>query len=197
MAGVRSGCVAHCAHRSRGSSCWCTLTTKSFADAILAQLDRSEGNHRAAVPTGCDRGTTSNAARHQTQDACPKKHRIIRTSIATGSVQPLIPAFANKSSSYTGGRSAGCCHRDSAELEKCCLAGNKADCGSTCAYDGISSHLTSITDTNNHAAVTMTYDSQGRVATQKDAQGLSAGQNTAFSYVANIRWTEPERDCEL
>ena len=55
----------------------------------------------------------------------------------------------------------------------------------TYAYDGTSSHLTTITDANSHVAVTMTYDSQGRVATQKDALGLTTGQQTTFSYVTN------------
>ncbi|MBV9322843.1 MAG: RHS repeat protein, partial [Chloroflexi bacterium] len=54
----------------------------------------------------------------------------------------------------------------------------------TYAYDGTTSHLTSITDANGHVALTMTYDSQGRVATQKDAQGLNTGQQTTFSYGA-------------
>jgi YD repeat-containing protein len=52
----------------------------------------------------------------------------------------------------------------------------------TYAYDGTTQHLTSITDANGHVALTMTYDSQGRVATQKDAQGLGTGQLTTFSY---------------
>lgn len=47
-------------------------------------------------------------------------------------------------------------------------------------YDGTTSHLTTITDANGHAAVTMTYDAQGRVASQKDALGLSTGQQTTF-----------------
>jgi YD repeat-containing protein len=36
-------------------------------------------------------------------------------------------------------------------------------------YDSTTSRLTSITDANNHAAVNMTYDSQGRVQYQWDA----------------------------
>jgi len=54
----------------------------------------------------------------------------------------------------------------------------------TFAYDGTSQRLTSITDANGHVAVSMTYDPQGRVATQKDARGLIAGQQTSFSYGA-------------
>lgn len=50
----------------------------------------------------------------------------------------------------------------------------------TFAYSGTSQLLTSITDANGHVAVTMTYDAQGRVATQKDALGLSTGQQTTF-----------------
>ena len=34
-------------------------------------------------------------------------------------------------------------------------------------------------------AVTMTYDAQGRVATQKDAEGLITGATTTFDYVVN------------
>jgi YD repeat-containing protein len=52
----------------------------------------------------------------------------------------------------------------------------------TYAYDGTSSRLTSITDANAHTAVTMTYDSCGRVATQKDARGLTTGEETTFAY---------------
>ncbi|HEY1296589.1 MAG TPA: RHS repeat-associated core domain-containing protein, partial [Chloroflexota bacterium] len=52
----------------------------------------------------------------------------------------------------------------------------------TYAYNGSSPQLASITDANGHVAVTMTYDSQGRVATQKDALGLSTGRQTTFSY---------------
>ena len=55
----------------------------------------------------------------------------------------------------------------------------------TFAYDGTSQRLSSITDANGHTVVTMTYDTQGRVATQKDAMGLTTGQETTFSYVVN------------
>lgn len=55
----------------------------------------------------------------------------------------------------------------------------------TFAYSGTSQLLTSVTDANGHVAVTMTYDAQGRVATQKDALGLSTGQQTTFGYVQN------------
>ncbi len=60
----------------------------------------------------------------------------------------------------------------------------------TFAYDGASQHLVSITDANAHVAVTMTYDSAGRVATQKDARGLLTGQATSFSYVTNPAGTQ-------
>ncbi len=55
----------------------------------------------------------------------------------------------------------------------------------TNGYDGTTSHLTNITDANNHTAVTMTYDAQGRVQTQKDARGLTTGQATTYGYVTN------------
>ncbi|MCL4370644.1 MAG: DUF6531 domain-containing protein, partial [Chloroflexi bacterium] len=59
----------------------------------------------------------------------------------------------------------------------------------TLAYDGTSQRITSITDANNHTVVTMTYDAERRVATQKDAMGLSTGQQTTFSYVVNADGT--------
>jgi RHS repeat-associated protein len=55
----------------------------------------------------------------------------------------------------------------------------------TYAYDGSSARIASITDANGHVAVTMTYDAQGRVQTQKDARGLITGQQTIFAYVTN------------
>ena len=55
----------------------------------------------------------------------------------------------------------------------------------TYGYDGTSARLTTITDANSHTAVTMTYDAQGRVQTQKDAMGLVTGQQTSFGYVTN------------
>jgi RHS repeat-associated protein len=55
----------------------------------------------------------------------------------------------------------------------------------TFAYDGASSRLASITDARNHAALTMTYDAQGRVATQRDAHDLITGDSTTFAYVVN------------
>ncbi len=55
----------------------------------------------------------------------------------------------------------------------------------TYGYDGTTSRLTTITDANGHVAVTMTYDVQGRVATQKDALGLTTGQQTTFTYPAS------------
>lgn len=60
----------------------------------------------------------------------------------------------------------------------------------TYGYDGTTSHLTTITDANNHVALTLTYDGQGRVSTQKDALGLTTGQQTTFSYVTNPDGTE-------
>lgn len=55
----------------------------------------------------------------------------------------------------------------------------------TFAYDGSSQRISSITDARSHVALTLTYDGQGRVATQKDALGLSSGASTAFDYVVN------------
>lgn len=59
----------------------------------------------------------------------------------------------------------------------------------TFGYDGTSSRLTTITDANKHTALTLTYgtayNGQLGVATQKDARGLSTGQQTTFSYVTN------------
>jgi RHS repeat-associated protein len=55
----------------------------------------------------------------------------------------------------------------------------------TFAYDGTSSRITTITDARSHAAMTLTYDAQGRVATQKDARGATTGDQTTFSYVVN------------
>ena len=59
----------------------------------------------------------------------------------------------------------------------------------TYGYDGISSRLTTITDANGHVVVTNTYDGDGRVATQKDALGLTTGQYTNFEYQDNIDGT--------
>ncbi|MBI4494229.1 MAG: RHS repeat protein [Chloroflexi bacterium] len=59
----------------------------------------------------------------------------------------------------------------------------------TLGYDGTSTRLTSITDANTHTAVTMTYDAQGRVATQKDAKGLATGQQTSLAYATNADGT--------
>jgi RHS repeat-associated protein len=55
----------------------------------------------------------------------------------------------------------------------------------TLTYDGTSARLASITDARGNVALTLTYDAQGRVATQKDARGLATGEATAFSYVVN------------
>lgn len=53
----------------------------------------------------------------------------------------------------------------------------------TFAYDGTSSRLTTITDARSNVALTLTYDAQGKVATQKDAKGLVTGATTTFTYV--------------
>lgn len=60
----------------------------------------------------------------------------------------------------------------------------------TYTYDGSSHRITAITDANGHVVVTNTYDSQGRVATQKDARGLSTGQQTTFTYTDNGNGTK-------
>ena len=60
----------------------------------------------------------------------------------------------------------------------------------TYGYDGTTSHLTTITDANGHVAITNTYDAQGRVIAQKDALGLTTGQQTTLSYVHNGDGTE-------
>jgi RHS repeat-associated protein len=55
----------------------------------------------------------------------------------------------------------------------------------TFAYDGTSQRLTTLTDARAHVALTLTYDAQGRVQTQKDARGLTTGDATTFGYVVN------------
>jgi YD repeat-containing protein len=55
----------------------------------------------------------------------------------------------------------------------------------TFGYDGTSQRLTTITDARGNFAVTNTYDGLGRVATQKDARGLTTGQQTTFAYTDN------------
>lgn len=62
---------------------------------------------------------------------------------------------------------------------------NREGAVTTYGYDGTSQRLTTITDALNHVVVTNTYDSEGRVATQKDAVGLTTGQQTTFSYTTN------------
>jgi len=52
-------------------------------------------------------------------------------------------------------------------------------------YDGTSSRLATITDANGHVAVTNHYNADGKVDWQKDARGLTTGQQTTFSYVTN------------
>ncbi len=56
----------------------------------------------------------------------------------------------------------------------------------TFAYDGTTQRITTITDALSHIVVTNTYDTQGRVATQKDSRGLTTGQLTSFSYGAGV-----------
>ena len=55
----------------------------------------------------------------------------------------------------------------------------------TFVYDGTSARLATITDARAHVALTLTYDAQGRVATQKDANGLTTGAATSILYVIN------------
>lgn len=55
----------------------------------------------------------------------------------------------------------------------------------TYGYSGSSNLITTVTDARSNVAVTNTYDTQSRVATQKDALGLTTGQQTTFSYVTN------------
>lgn len=52
-------------------------------------------------------------------------------------------------------------------------------------YDGSTQRILTIKDALNNTVVTNTYDDQGRVATQKDARGLSTGQQTTFAYNTN------------
>jgi RHS repeat-associated protein len=55
----------------------------------------------------------------------------------------------------------------------------------TFAYDGLTYRLTSITDARSNIALTLAYDPQGRVVSQKDARGLATGEVTTFGYVVN------------
>jgi RHS repeat-associated protein len=55
----------------------------------------------------------------------------------------------------------------------------------TYGYEGTSSRLATMTDSRGNVAVTNTYDGQGRVVTQKDARGLTTGQQTSFAYNTN------------
>ncbi len=55
----------------------------------------------------------------------------------------------------------------------------------TFAYDGTSARMATITDARIHVALTLTYDAQRRVATQKDARGLTTGDVTTLAYVVN------------
>jgi RHS repeat-associated protein len=73
----------------------------------------------------------------------------------------------------------------------------------TFAYDGTSARIATITDARSHVALTLTYDAQGRVATQKDARGLTTGDVTTLGYVVNpdgtrvTTITEPVTSFEL
>ncbi|MEK6719993.1 MAG: PA14 domain-containing protein [Chloroflexota bacterium] len=55
----------------------------------------------------------------------------------------------------------------------------------TLGYDGTSSRLATITDARGNVALTLVYDAQGRVTSQKDAKGLLTGATTTFGYVVN------------
>ncbi|MCC6179564.1 MAG: RHS repeat protein [Chloroflexi bacterium] len=55
----------------------------------------------------------------------------------------------------------------------------------TYGYDGTSQRIATITDANGHVALSLAYDGSGRVASQKDARGLSTGQATTFTYTTN------------
>ncbi len=57
---------------------------------------------------------------------------------------------------------------------------------------GSSHRIARITDANNKELLRQTFDSQGRVATQKDGKGiLSGGQQTSFSYPSSQDGTTP------
>lgn len=62
---------------------------------------------------------------------------------------------------------------------------NRESQTTTFGYDGTSQRLTTITDARGNVAVTMTYDAQGRVQTQKDGQGSVTGLATTFAYIVN------------
>jgi YD repeat-containing protein len=72
----------------------------------------------------------------------------------------------------------------------------------TFTYDGNSARIATITDARAHVALTLTYDAQGRVATQKDARGLTTGDVTTFAYIVNgdgtrvTTFTEPVTSLE-
>jgi YD repeat-containing protein len=55
----------------------------------------------------------------------------------------------------------------------------------TFVYDGTSQRIASITDARSHTALTLTYDAQGRVATQQDARDLTTGDATTLAYTVN------------
>ena len=62
----------------------------------------------------------------------------------------------------------------------------------TFGYDGSSHRVATITDSNNKPLLSQTFDSRGRVATQKDGRGLlSGGQETSFSYPSTQDGTTP------
>ncbi|MEX1172803.1 MAG: DUF4951 domain-containing protein [Chloroflexota bacterium] len=55
----------------------------------------------------------------------------------------------------------------------------------TYGYEGSSHRLTTVVDRRGNTAMTNTYDAQGRVATQKDALGLSTGTAISWAYQTN------------
>jgi RHS repeat-associated protein len=55
----------------------------------------------------------------------------------------------------------------------------------TFAYDGTTQRIAAVTDARGNTALTNTYDTQGRVLTQKDARGVTTGDVTTFAYVVN------------
>lgn len=62
---------------------------------------------------------------------------------------------------------------------------DRAGSTTTYGYSGSTNLITTVTDARSNIVVTNTYDVQGRVATQKDALGLTTGQQTTFAYVTN------------
>jgi RHS repeat-associated protein len=50
-------------------------------------------------------------------------------------------------------------------------------------YDGTSHRITAVRDGRGNVILSLAYDSDGRVSTQKDALGLTSGDYTSFAYV--------------